>query len=187
MPTHVHEWGFRRVPDGHVVWLDFPMFGPRQDVGKVYKQGSKWAGTTVQGEPVVGRTKWAAGHAVTEEFLRKHTEREQKKCKPPMHHPFRPSLRLTPEQAGKVWDVLVEGWDALESDRDSFIYHMTSDSPPTEWRCGWGKFRNNHYNFGLSQYVQDVTPFSQWRMVKVGLQLEALYEEWFGATKEARS
>jgi len=181
------KWGFEKAHGWKgtpVVWLDFPAFGPKQTVGSVHKQGSKWAGTTEQGEPVIGRTKREAGYAVVGEFLDKHSEREQAKCKPPMHHPYRPDRRLTETQANTVWDVLVEGWDANESDRSNFVYHMTSDSPPTEWRCGWGKFRNNAYDFGLSQYAEDVDPFSRWLMVTVGLKLEALYEEWFGADVE---
>tara|TARA_Y100000310_G_scaffold343290_1_gene450202 strand:- start:923 stop:1495 length:573 start_codon:yes stop_codon:yes gene_type:complete len=182
------EWGHKRIRPGYGrAWLAFPTLNPdRVWVGYVTKRGSKWE-PSVPPEPDGGfalcKTAKAAVYALVVHHLDMRTRALHIKLKPPMHFPYRPSLILTDEQANAVWDVLVSHWAAHESNREGFVQHLTHTSPPDEWRCGYGKFRNNHYSFGVSQYAEDVTPWSRWLMARCGVALEKLYAEWF--SKEA--
>lgn len=40
---------------------------------------------------------------------------------------------LSKEECNKIYDVLI-GAGASDSERQSFIYHFTSNNPPHEWR-----------------------------------------------------
>jgi len=53
--------------------------------------------------------------------------------------------------ANQVYDVLVSICGANEHDRESFLYHQTSDTPPTEWRfCGALGFGGKFWRAGES-------------------------------------
>lgn len=67
---------------------------------------------------------------------------------------------MTEDQAGAVYDILVEHCEASEGPlaRESFVIAMTGDSPPDEYRfCGalgfGGKFWRRRW--GVSHYPED--------------------------------
>lgn len=79
--------------------------------------------------------------------------------------------KITPEQANKVYDILVNDAGANDTpkmlERESFIFHVAvNPHPTTEYRfggnLGWGgKFRNNgNYNNTpyVDYYKEDTTP-----------------------------
>jgi hypothetical protein len=75
---------------------------------------------------------------------------------------------LTPEQANKIYDLLIEHAGASESWRDDFLYHQTREHVP-EYRfqglLGFGgKFRRNSRWYGKGEtwlvdcYPEDRSP-----------------------------
>jgi hypothetical protein len=184
MSIQAIKWGYKRLaPGAYTVWMEFPALNDvRVQIGTCTKDRSKWVGEGIVKDAVPGRhrTRWYVAYELVKQYLQPWTEGAREALYPPMHFPYRKDRRLTVQQANAVWDVLVEFWAAGEHDRGSFTIDAVSDSPAEEWRCGLGKFRHTGYHFGLTQYSDDVTPWTEWIMARCGLRLQTLYEEFFG-------
>lgn len=67
---------------------------------------------------------------------------------------------MTENQVNAIFDILVAQCGAIESERDSFVYHMTHGDCE-EYRCCWalgfgGKFRPQRMS--VDYYQEDETP-----------------------------
>lgn len=179
------NWGTAKLDKGvYRVWLEFlPLSSQRLWIGTVEGKGRRWFpyGLGRHAEYPVRMTRSSAAYALVAVYLNFKTQ-EQRAVLPDPYtdNAIRHDLCLTVEQAHKVWDVLVEKFDAREIGRRSFVYHVTTTGPTSEWSCGWGKFRQGHYSFGVSQHSEDVTPWSEYILTNTGLALQELYTEFFG-------
>lgn len=177
MSRYTCQWSATSKIDGdgptYQVIMDFPAFGPPTTVGTIRWRGPrKWA---CVGRKETYRIRADAAYAAVERFLNARTKWHQSRLKTPDLSKGRKVRTLTPEVANKVWDILVEHWNADEAGRAAFVADQTGPDPAGEWSCGFGKFRHGHYAFGLSMPVNDIRPWSEWVMVMAGERLEALY------------
>lgn len=99
--------------------------------------------------------------------------------------------RLSAEQAGAIYDVLVQMCGAYEGDRDSFVLHFC-ESPledmTSQWRFGGllgfgGKF--NWIHMSVSLYQDDLTPLRAGIQQRANARLAALRNEWAKEASEA--
>lgn len=93
-------------------------------------------------------------------------------------------MKLTTEQANKVWDLLVQGYGAQESDRSSFVEYLTTPDSYHEFRFmgifGFGgKLRLSSYH-GLTAdyYWESETHYLNHKMRALNDKLEKLWTEF---------
>lgn len=89
--------------------------------------------------------------------------------------------RLTEEQAGRIYDVLVNICQAPESMREHFLWHQTHDMIP-EWRFSGnlgfgGKFWRNMNQWYVNAYCEDETTERKRTIKKADAALKKLQEE----------
>jgi len=93
----------------------------------------------------------------------------------------RADRRLTKEQAETIYDLLTKDLAIPKTGmRGNFVYNMTGDSPPFEWKTsGIGdKFWNDSYRFRASTYRDD-SPRYNYIVARLNVKLMNLYNEWF--------
>lgn len=93
-------------------------------------------------------------------------------------------MKLTEEQANKIYDILVTDCGALENNREMFIYQETKERV-TEWRfCGslgfGGKFWNDYGAWRISCYPEDSTPAREKLIQQTNQKLFILRLEYSG-------
>lgn len=179
-PTYTYK---KHDQGGWLVLMTFKPMGDKPiEIGALVRVRSKWE---VRGKPDLGRIpdRDTALGAMIELYFKPRIAGLRGKLKPIMYFPYQADRVLTDEVAHKVYDILVEDMGAPESMRDSFIIHHTdAEDTPYEWRFSGvlgfgGKFRNGHYGFGLSCYVEDSREWRSWLMAKAGFKLEKIYEK----------
>ena len=176
-------WGFRMEGGRYAVWMGFPDYRSGEvQIGTLERDGRKWVPVKNSGKPLGGsyRTGKAATLALVEDRLKHATNGLRGHLIPHQKWVWRKNIDLTPEQLNRVWDVLVEFWYADEDRRKEFVA-AGAEKPVVEFRCGLGKFYQSYVQFGLRMSVDDVTPWSEYVMVKAALELQKLYQEFFNS------
>jgi len=86
-------------------------------------------------------------------------------------------MKLTTEFANKVYDILVKFGNALEDERDDFIYHHTETNICTEWRFrgkfGFGGKYRSTWN-GVTAYSESITPDMKKDLDIINLELKKI-------------
>ena len=90
---------------------------------------------------------------------------------------------MNPKQANLIYDILVRLCSAVEGDRESFVFHLTGENPPVEWRFGGvlgfgGKFWANNNRLYVTCYREDETSKRRKVIDRTNDALDALTESW---------
>ena len=142
-----------------------------------------WIITLPDGQTFTGKTRKLAAHAAFAAVLYQKTQELETQIQ--RNRSFRrPSRDLTEEQAGKIYNILVEFAGATPLKRNLFIWSHTEPNGSFEYRfCGYlgfgGKFWNQRDALFVSQYYEHSRSETNYIVAKTNLELEKLYlEEW---------